>query len=46
MGTCDFGPVTVINCETDCFRKQDYFMGCNKQIVNTAFNRSLNSVDR
>ena len=37
MATCDFGPVTVINCETTLFFVFIfcYFMGCNKQIVNT-----------
>ena len=45
--TCDFGHVTVINSEKHCFLYTcGLFMGCNKQIVNTAFNRSLNSVDR
>ena len=46
MATCDFGPAMVISCEKSavfCIHL-DYFMECNKQIVNTALNRSLNSV--
>ena len=42
MATCDFGPETVISCETALFFciHLDYFMGsCNKQIVNSAVKR-------
>ena len=45
MATSDFGPVTVISCAVFCIHL-NYFMGCNIQIVSTAFSRSLNSVDR
>ena len=45
MAASDFGPVTVIICERALFFcvHSDFFMGCNKQIVNTALNQSLNS---
>ena len=36
----DFGNSAVFRIHLD------YFMGCNTQIVNTAFKRSLNNVDR
>ena len=39
--TSDFGPVTVTGCETALFFVSHYFMGCNKQIVNTALTDRL-----
>ena len=40
-----FLPVTVISCERAFFRLHlDDFIGCKKQILNTALNRSLNTI--
>ena len=46
MVTCDFEPETVISCEKSAVFHihLDHFMECNKQIVNTALSRPLNSV--